>query len=124
MISLAFWILTAAVAIGVVMAIRYAGRERLMASRLAPSLHGLFAACGFLLLAIGLTDGAPAPDDRYGTGGFGPAAAALAAVALVIGFIVTLRGRAPGRRVGFLIGTHATVAVIAYVLLLAFYWMS
>jgi hypothetical protein len=122
MIALAFWILSVTVAIGVVMAVRYFSRERLLAQRIVPAVHGLAGAGGFLVLAVALRGGAADVPDRYGTASFAPAAAILIPIAIILGLTVTLRGRKP-RPVGFLIGVHATVAVIGYVMLTAFYWL-
>jgi hypothetical protein len=58
--------------------------------------------------------------DRYGTASFGPAAAILATLATLAGAGIMLRARRPARNIGFLIGVHASLAVTAYVLLLAY----
>jgi len=122
MISLAFWLVTAAVIIGVAMAVHYFSRERLLAIRWVPTLHGALAALGLVALIIALVGGSASGPDRYGTDSFAPAAAGLAVLAVIAGLTVTLRGHG-GRKVSTLIGVHATFAVIAYVLLLGFVWL-
>jgi hypothetical protein len=123
MVSFAFWLLTATVAIGVMMATGYLGRARLLARPTVPILHGLLGLAGLAVLVIALRGGAAAGSDRYGTAPFAPAAAVLAGFAVIVGLIVARLGRRPGRKVGFLIGAHATLAVTAYALLLAFDWL-
>lgn len=120
MLTLAFWLITLAVAIGVLLALRAQGAGA-PPGRL-PALHGVVAVAGLVVLALAVTAGRGSPD-RYGTAAFGPAAAILGALAVVIGLTMFVRRRR-GRGVGFLIGVHATVAVIAYSLLLAYVWLA
>ena len=62
--------------------------------------------------------------DRYGTASFGPAAAILAALAALVGTGIALFGRRATRSISFLIGVHASLAVTAYVLLLAYAFLT
>jgi hypothetical protein len=114
LINLAFWLLTVAAAIGVLLVLRYPATRQ--PARL---FHGGVAGVGLVLLVAGLLFGAPMPD-RYGVALFGPAAAVLAGLALLIGITIALATRRPARGIGLRLGTHATLAVTAYVLLLAY----
>ena len=118
MITLAVWLWAIAVAIGAVMALRFLG-ERQLASRAVAAVHGTLGAAGLAALLVALATGNGA-GNRYGTAAFGPAAAVLATVAVIIGLTIALRGRSRPRGPGLLIGIHATVAVTAAVLLLAY----
>ena len=119
MLTLAFWLITLAAAIGLFLAMRALGASA-WPGRL-PAVHGLLAVTGVGVLAFATAAGRGSPD-RYGTASFGPAAAILGALAAVMGLTMLVRRRR-GRGVRFLIGAHATVAVIAYCLLLAYVWL-
>jgi len=120
MLTFAFWLITLAAAIGLFLAVRALGAGALPAG--LPALHGVVAVAGLGALALAAAAGRGSPD-RYGTASFGPAAAILGALAAVIGLKMLVRRRS-GRGVGFLIGVHATVAMIAYSLLLAYVWLA
>jgi hypothetical protein len=83
-------------------------------------VHGIFGAVGLGLLIVALRG--PRRGDAMGVGSFGIAASVLFGIALTFGpFIPLLMKRAP-RFAGLLMATHATLAITAYVLLLA--WVS
>jgi hypothetical protein len=117
MLILAFWILAVAVALGSVLAFVHLHGKRLPPWQ-ASAVHGVLGAIGLGLLVIAL--GGPARGAAYGVSAFGPAAAALAAIALVLGLLILLLARRLRRGVGLAIAAHGTVAVTAFVLLLAY----
>ena len=118
MLSLALTLLSLAVLIGVAIGIRFLGDRRLP-SRTIGAVHGLLGVSGLSALIFTLVNGT-GMGDRYGTASFGPAAAILAALATLVGTGIALFGRRATRSIGFLIGAHASLAVTAYVLLLAY----
>jgi hypothetical protein len=118
MLSLALAFFSLAVLIGVAIGIRFLGDGRLP-SRAIGAAHGLLGASGVFALILALASGT-GTGDRYGTALFGPAAAILGALAALAGAGIALLGRRATRGIGFLIGTHASLAVTAYVLLLAY----
>ncbi len=82
------------------------------------AVHGSVGAAGFVLLLYGL--GGPPRGVRQGAGSFGRFAAYFFVGALALGLLmaaVRLRGKGPGV---LLVGTHATVAIIGLVLLVAY----
>ena len=81
--------------------------------------HGVVAAFGLATLIAGIFTSPPV-EDRYGVGLFPPAAAVLAGLALLAGLSIALLARRSGRGIGILIGTHATLAVTGYVMLLCY----
>jgi hypothetical protein len=122
MISLALALLSLAVLIGVGIGIRFLGDRRLP-SRTIGAVHGLLGASGLSALVLALVSGV-GTGDRYGTASFGPAAAILAALAALAGAGIALFGRRAARSIGLLIGVHVSLAVTAYVLLLAYAFMK
>ncbi len=122
MLSLALTLFSLAVLIGIVIGIRFLNEKR-PPSRVIAAAHGLLGAVGLAALIVALKSGAGA-GDQYGTASFGPAAAVLAAVALLAGVGIALLARRMTRNIGVLIGVHASVAVTAYVLLLAFAFLA
>jgi len=122
MLSLALALLSLAVLIGVAIGIRFLGGRR-MPSRAIGAVHGLLGVSGLCVLIFALMSSAGA-GDRYGTASFGPAAAVLAALAVLVGVGIALLGRKAPRGSGLLIVVHASVAVTAYVLLLAYAFLT
>jgi len=122
MLSLALALLSLAVLIGVAIGIRFLGGRRLL-SRAIGAVHGLLGASGLGALIFALVSGAGA-GDRYGTASFGPAAAILAALAVLVGAGIALLGRKAAPSIGLLIVVHASLAVTAYVLLLAYAFLT
>ena len=82
--------------------------------------HGLAGASGLALL-IGALQG-PRRGDAMGVGSFGTAAATLFGIALTLGLLIPLLANRSTRVAGVIIAAHATIAVTAFVLLLA--WAS
>lgn len=117
MLTLAFWILAATVAFGSALAFLH-----LRAAKLPPwpvgALHGLAGATGLVVLTLALQG--PARGAEYGVSAFGPAAAVLVALALVMGLAVLIWARRFRRTSGLVIAIHSTIAVTAFVLLLAY----
>jgi hypothetical protein len=117
MLTLAFWILAATVAFGSALAFLH-----LRAAKLPPwpvgALHGLGGATGLVVLTLALQG--PARGAEYGVSAFGPAAAVLVALALVMGLAVLIWARRFRRTSGLVIAIHSTIAVTAFVLLLAY----
>jgi len=122
MLSLALVLLSLAVLIGAAIGIRFLGDRRLP-SRAIGAIHGLLGASGLCALIFALVSSVGA-DDRYGTASFGPAAATLAALAVLAGAGIALLGRRTVRGIGLLIVVHASLAVTAYVLLLAYAFLT
>ena len=118
MLSLALALLSLAVLIGVAIGIGFLVDRRLP-SRAIGAVHGLLGASGLCALIFALVSGV-GTGDRYGTASFGPAAAILVALAGLAGVGIALLGRRTARSIGLLIGVHASLAVTAYVLLLAY----
>jgi hypothetical protein len=113
----AFVILAAAVALGTTLAVLYL-RARAAAPFLLTALHGLFGLGGFACLLLALR-GPPRGLDQ-GTGSFGVIAAALFAAAVLAGFCVLFIHRFKKRHASTLIGLHATLAVSGFVILAAY----
>jgi hypothetical protein len=83
-------------------------------------VHGVTGAAGLGLLAVALQG--PRRGDAMGVGSFGQVAAVLFGVALLVGpFVPLLQRRAPPFA-GIAIATHASLAITAFVLFLA--WAS
>ena len=114
--SIAFWVLTLAVAAGTVLALWHL-RATDGASRppLAAGIaHGIVGAAGMAILLLALQG--PARGVAAGVGSFGAVSAVLFAGALLTGVILLLR------RKGTVMAIHAGIAITGYVLLLA--WSS
>lgn len=111
-VNLAFWLLCAALALGAVLALPYlrvAAHRSPWRIRVA---HGVLGAAGLATLFRALYRGLP--PSGMGTAGFGPAAAVLIAVALMLGLAIALfRVRPPGVLVAF----HAGLAIAGIVVL-------
>jgi hypothetical protein len=122
MLSLALALLSLAVLIGTAIGIRFIG-DRRRPSRAIGAVHGLLGASGLCVLIFALVSGVGA-GDRYGTASFGPAAAILAALAALVGAGIALLGRRIARSTGLLLVVHASLAVTAYVLLLAYAFLT
>jgi hypothetical protein len=113
----AFYVLTATVLLGLYLSLHYLG---LVARRswLLSLAHGGLAAAGLGLLFASL-GGAPRGED-YGVQSFGVIAACIALVAIFIALIFLAIWMLANKRMTWLIGLHATVALMAYCFLLAF----
>jgi hypothetical protein len=110
----AFVILCAAVAIGAGLAIQYL---RGAGARRPPwpiaLVHGVLGAAGLAIFLAVLQRGLPT--SAAGTAGFGPAAAALIGLALLLGLVIARAARR--RPPGILVAIHASVAIAGFVVL-------
>jgi|HubBroStandDraft_1064217.scaffolds.fasta_scaffold331767_2 hypothetical protein len=116
MLPLAFTIMSAAVLAGIVLALlRLRGSPPHWAVGV---LHGVAGAAGLAALLLALRG--PPRGVLTGVASFGAIAAVLAAVALAAGLAVATLTRHSHGAVGPLLAVHATLAITAYVLLLAY----
>ena len=116
MLLLAFAILSATAAAGIVLALLHLrGSPAHGAVRV---LHGMAGAAGLLALLLALRG--PPRGVLAGVASFGTFAAVLAAFALAVGLAMAGLARRPHRAVGLLLAAHATLAITAYVLLLSY----
>ena len=83
-------------------------------------IHGVTGAVGFGLLVIALQG--PRRGDALGVGSFGMFAAVLLAMTLAIGPCIPLLAKRSPRVAGVVVATHASLAITAFVLFLA--WAS
>jgi len=118
-LTAAAFALTAAVTLGAVLALLYlrgpGGRKPIVAG-----VHGIVAAAGFGFLLIALQG--PRRGDAMGVGSFGIVAAVLFGIALVLGPFISVLYRRSAASAGAVIATHASVAIIGFVVFLA--WVS
>lgn len=121
MLALAFWIACAAVAIGAVLATIYIrGPQAKPAPWGVALVHGALGAGSLAVLLLALGGGVPRTG--MGTAGFGPTAAVLFALALVLGLVLAIIGLWRRRRApGALVGAHAGLAIAGFVVLLALF---
>jgi hypothetical protein len=87
---------------------------------LAGAIHGIVGTVGLGTLVLALQG--PRRGDAMGAGSFGIAGSVLFGVALALGPFIPLLNRRSARAAGLVIATHATAAITAYVLFLA--WAS
>lgn len=113
----AFYVLTAAVLIGLALALFHLG---MLPRRpwIAGLLHALLALTALILLIAAL--GGPARGAEYGVQSFGLIAAALGYIALAIGLVIAGLQILARKSVGWLIGAHVTVGIAAYFLLMTY----
>jgi hypothetical protein len=116
MLLLAFAILSATVAAGIALALLHLRGSP--PHWLAGALHGVAGAAGLAALLLALRG--PPRGVLTGVASFGTVAATLAAIALVAGLAIAALARRSHRAVGLLIAAHATLAITAYVLLVAY----
>ncbi len=116
MLALAFGLLCAASAIGAGLAILYIQGPRVKPAPAAvPIAHAALGAASLLVLSLTLRRGLP--QTGMGTAGFGVMAGGLLVLVLALG--LTLAYSAWRRRpAAMLVGTHASLAIAALVLLL------
>jgi hypothetical protein len=119
MLIAAFIVLAIAVLLGSVLAVLHLRTE---AIAVAPwplaALHGFAAIVGFGCLLLALQG--PPRGLAMGTAAFGAIAAVLLALALLFGIAVFAMRRRGRRRAGALIGVHATLAVMGFVVLFVY----
>lgn len=119
MIWWAFLVLSGAVGLGIVAAVGLSmkrGRWSGMATGLA---HGTFGLAGLALLVAALAEG-PVRGTGQGMAGFGTDATYVLGVALLFGLVMAageLRGRRPPV---LLAGLHATIAILGFLMLVAY----
>ncbi|MGN6147887.1 MAG: hypothetical protein ACTHPD_05050 [Rhizomicrobium sp.] len=112
----AFYILTAAVLLGAFIALSYLG---LIRWRWWPGLiHGVLGAAGLLLLFLSL--GGPPRGVEFGVQSFGTIAAVTGTAGLLLGLIIAALNFFAKRRAGWLAGAHVTVAIAAWLFLMAY----
>lgn len=117
MIAIAFALLCAAAAIGcglVIFFLRDPGGKA--PHRVLPAIHGLLGTASLGLLLAAIQQGLPL--HRNGTQGFGRLAAMLLAMVFLLGLSFVRRAWRRERPRGVLVGTHAGLAIAAFVVLL------
>jgi hypothetical protein len=116
MLSLAFFILSAAVVFGLVLALLHLRGSP--PAWMVGALHGVIGVAGLGALLLALRG--PPRGLQTGVASFGMVAAVLAAIALVVGLLIaTFRQRLRGG-IGLVIVVHGALAITAYVVLLAY----
>lgn len=119
MLTVAFIVLAAAVALGSVLAVLYLGGRTMPAAPWPLSaVHGLLGIGGLCCLALSL--GGPPRGADLGVASFGAVAAALLAMAALAGGGVMMTHRIRRRRAGTLLALHAMLAVSGFVVLAAY----
>jgi hypothetical protein len=83
-------------------------------------IHGILGAVGLGLLIIAIQG--PRRGDAMGAGSFGVTASVLLAIALTFGLCIPLLATRSPRGTGVIIAAHASLAITAFVLFLA--WAS
>ena len=116
MLSLALVTLSAAVALGVVRALGHLRGSP--PSWTLGALHGVVGTAGLGALLLALRG--PPRGVLTGVTSFGAIAAVLAAGALTVGLGIAVLARRGRGGVGLAIAVHATLAITAYVILLAY----
>lgn len=117
-LTFAFIILAVAAAVGALLAIPFLrGREVRRAHWAVTLGHGVVGAAGFAVLIVGLWRGVPA--SGMGTAGFGPAAAVLIGLAVVLGVSIALASFGRRRPGAALVAVHASLAIAGLVVLWA-----
>lgn len=116
MLLLSFWILTAAVLLGLAVSLSHLD---LMRWRWWPgAVHGAFGVAGLAVLLFSLT-GAPRGAE-YGVESFGAIAGAVALAAMLVALLYLALLMLAKKHMAWLIGLHAVVALTAYSFLLAY----
>jgi hypothetical protein len=120
MLSAAFILLTLAALVGSLLAVLHMRESARLPAWPLPALHGLTALGGLALLALALRG--PARGAGQGTAAFGPGAAALLALAALIGLALLSARLRRGQVPGALIAVHGMIAVSGFVVLAAYYF--
>jgi hypothetical protein len=117
MLTLAFVLLCGAALFGAALAMRHlAGADARKLPAALPPLHGVLGAAGLACLLLALRHGLPA--SRFGTASFGPIAAVLLGLALVLGLAMAPAAWRRRRPPEPLVGAHAGLAIAGLVMLL------
>ncbi|HEY8950565.1 MAG TPA: hypothetical protein VIM56_16900 [Rhizomicrobium sp.] len=116
MLLLAFYLITAAILLGTLIALSYLG---LIRWRWWPGVvHGALGATGLGVLVFSL--GGPPRGAEFGVQSFGAIAAYIGAAGLLIGLAIAALNLFAKTRVAWLVGAHVTVAITAYLFLMAY----
>jgi hypothetical protein len=118
MLFFAFWVLSVTVGLGAFLAFMYLRAKPVLSSVVAIS-HGSLGAFGIIVLTYALSRG-PIRGVAYGASSFGLVAVVLGGLAVLLGLGIALLTRRSNRRVGLIIGVHASVAIAAYILLMTY----
>jgi hypothetical protein len=118
MLTVAFFVLLAAVLLGTTLAVLYLRPAAPPPPWPLAVLHGLVGIGGLACLAVSL--GGPPRGLDQGTASFGAISAVLLGLAALVGIGVVLMHRVKRRRAGTLVGVHATLAVSGFVILAAY----
>jgi hypothetical protein len=103
--------------LGGILALRYLRGDRL--PLWVGVIHGVTGTAGLGLLLLALQG--PSRGEAMGVGSFGVTAAMLFSIAAVLGLLILILHRRP-RIAGIAVATHASLAIAAFVLFLA--WAS
>lgn len=115
MLTLALWILAAAVAAGIALSCFYLLERPIRgAARLGVHAHGLLGIVGTGLVAARLIGGAPDPQN------FGRIALWMLGLALSGGLVILAAALRRRRAPGLVVALHATVGMGGFVILLAY----
>jgi hypothetical protein len=112
--TLAFTVLTGAVALGLLLAARVSRADGARPSGRLTAVHGGLGAAGLVLLLLGLR--APARGLTAGAATFGWDAAGLLGAALLLGLVIL----AKPRTAGMLLVLHGVFAITGYVILFSY----
>ena len=116
MLTLSFYLLTAAVLLGAFVALSHIG---LMRWRWWPGvIHGALGIAGLVLLFLSL--GGPPRGMERGVQSFAAIAAWIALGGLLIALVYAALQVLAKKRVAWLVGAHVTVAITAYLFLMAY----
>ena len=119
MVTVAFWTLAGAVVLGSAAAVLGLLQETVpIRSWPVGAVHGTLAALGFALLVLALPGSTRGL--QTGTASFGVIAAVLMAVALLFGLALLALRLLKRRLPGLLVGTHATLAIGGFAILIAY----
>ncbi len=118
MLNAAFIILAIAVLLGSALAVRHLREDASPPPWPLGALHGLVAIVGLGCLVLALRG--PPRGLAQGAGSFGTIAAALIALAALAGLMQLATRLRKKRPPGLLIGVHATLAIVGFVILLAY----
>ncbi len=120
MLSAAFILITVAVLAGSLLAVLHMRENARLPAWPFPALHGLAALGGLALLALALSG--PARGLEQGAAAFGAGAAAILALAALVGATLLSARLRRGQVPGGLIAVHAMIAVSGFVVLAAYYF--
>lgn len=116
--SLAFWVVLAAVMMGAGLGLRFLNPAWPRLAWIA-AIHGLVGTCGLALLLLALRT-PDAKADASGIGAFSRYAAVLIACAWIAGLGLAFWPFRNPRSLGLLIAIHGTIAVSGFVLFMAY----